>query len=187
MNQKPSFTFRLAAMLMLHAMLVLTVLAPYQMAALDVQTLPTDTRATSGFTHAARVTWDDLNAADASVVAITLFAQATNTFIDRVAYYIEEAFTNTVAAGTNLSIHIGITGTTNKFVFSNCIDGATTVMAHGKTVYTFTTNVFLPHRAVTDGAPLIATFGGTESSVDNYTAGKIRIYWRVVEPVKYKF
>jgi hypothetical protein len=187
MKTKQSFTHRLAAMLMLHAMLVLTVFAPFQMQALDVQTLPTDTRASSGFTHAARVTWDDLNASDNSLTTITLMTIPTNAYIDRVAFYIEEGFTNTVAAGTNLAITVGITGTTNRFFGSNCIDGASIQVANGFTVWGLSTNLLVPYKSTTDAIALLATFGSTGSTVDNYNVGKVRIYWRVVEPAKYKF
>jgi len=187
MNHKPSFTFRLAAMLMLHAMLVLTVFAPYQMQALDVQALPTEARASTGFTHAALVTWDDLNASDNSLTTITLMTIPTNSYIDRVAFYVAEPFVGNTNGGTNLAVTIGITGTTNRFFGSNCIDGATVPVANGVTVWGLSTNLLVPYKATTAAVNLLATFGGTGSTVDEYTTGKIRIYWRVVEPAKYKF
>lgn len=187
MKTKQSFTFRLAAMLMLHAMLVLTVFAPFQMQALDVQTLPTDTRASSGFTHAARVTWDDLNASDNSLTTVTLMTIPTNAYIDRVAFYIEEGFTSSTAGSTNLGFTVGITGTTNRFFGSNCIDSATGNIALGSTVFCLSTNLLIPYKSTTDAISLLTTFSSTASTVDNYQAGKIRILWRVVEPAKYKF
>lgn len=187
MNHKPSFTFRLAAMLMLHAMLVLTVFAPYQMQALDVQALPTEARASTGFTHGARVTWDDLNASDNSVTTLTLMTIPTNAYIDRVAYYIDEGFTSATAGATNLAMMIGITGTTNRFFGSNCIDSATGNISAGYTVFCLSTNLLIPYKSTTAAVNLLATFGSTGSTVDEYTAGKVRILWRLVEPVKYKF
>lgn len=187
MNKKQSLTCKLAVSLMLHAMLVMTALMPLQLVALDVQTLPVDAKAATGFTHAARVTWDDLNASDNSLTTVTLMTIPTNAYIDRVAYYIEEPFTNTVAAGTNLAITIGITGTTNRFFGSNCIDGASIQVANGFTVWCLSTNLLIPYKSTTDAISLLSTFGSTGSTVDNYTAGKVRIYWRVIEPAKYKF
>lgn len=187
MNKKQTLTERLASLLMLLAMLIMTVATPFQMQALDIQTLPTDTRATSGFTHAARVTWDDLNASDNSLTTVTLMTIPTNAYIDRVAFYIEEAFANTVTAGTNLALTVGITGTTNRFFGSNCIDGASIQVANGFTVWCLSTNLLVPYKSTTDAISMLATFGSTGSTVDNYTAGKVRILWRVVEPAKYKF
>ena len=152
--------------------------------ALDVQVLPNNTRAQSGFTHAARVTWDDLNAADASVVQVQLFAIPTNTSIDRIAFYVEENFTNAAyvptLGATNLALNIGVGGTTNAFFGSNALSYANTA---------YSTNMLIPYRATTSTNYLIATFsdGIQGSVVDSYIRGKIRIYWRLVEPVKYNF
>lgn len=187
MNKKPTLLERFASLLMLLAMLIMTVATPFQMQALDVQVLPTDTKAASGFTHGAKVTWDDLNASDNSLTTLTLMTIPTNAYIDRVAFYIDEGFTNTVTAGTNLALTIGITGTTNRFFGSNCIDGASIQVANGFTVWMLSTNLLVPYKSTTAAVNLLATFGSTGSTVDNYTAGKLRILWRVVEPAKYKF
>lgn len=187
MNKKQTLLERFASLLMLLAILLMTVAMPFQMQALDVQALPTDTRASSGFTHAARVTWDDLNASDNSLTTLTLMTVPTNAYIDRVAFYIEESFTNTVTAGTNLHLTVGITGTTNRFFGSNCIDGASIQVANGSTVWMLSTNLLVPYKSTTDAIGLLATFGSTGTTVDNYTAGKVRILWRLVEPAKYKF
>lgn len=151
--------------------------------ALDVQTLPDTVAATSGFTHAARVTWDDLNAADASVVSVQLFLIPTNSYIDRVAFYVEEQFTNTTYAATdstNVVINIGVGGATNTFFGSNTLIWAR---------QTLSTNMAAAYRATTSTNYLVATFseGKIDSQLDNYPAGKIRIYWRLVQPVKYRF
>ncbi len=187
MNKKQTLMEKVASYLMLHAMLVMTALMPVQLSALDIQTLPNEAKAATGFTHAARVTWDDLNASDNSLTTVTLMTIPTNAYIDRVAYYIEEPFTNTVAAGTNLALTVGITGTTNRFFGSNCIDGASIQVNNGFTVWCLSTNLLIPYKSTTDAISLLATFGSTGSTVDNYTRGKVRIYWRVIEPAKYKF
>lgn len=187
MNKKQTLMEKVASYLMLHAMLLMTALMPLQLSALDIQTLPVEAKAATGYTHAARVTWDDLNASDNSLTTITLMTIPTNAYIDRVAFYIEEPFTNTVAAGTNLAITIGITGTTNQFIGSNCIDGASIQVANGFTRWVLATNMLVAYKSTTDAINLLATFGSTGSTVDNYTAGKVRIYWRVIEPAKYKF
>ncbi len=182
-TKEQTFMSKVASALMLQAMLLLTVLTPMQGRALDIQTLPDTVAATSGFTHAARVTWDDLNAADASVVWVQLFQIPTNSYIDRVAYIVEEHFTNTTyvaADSTNVVLNIGVGGTTNAFFGSN-----TLVFAR----QTLSTNMLVPYRATTSTNYLVATFseGKIDSQLDNYPAGKIRIYWRVVQPTKYRF
>ncbi len=152
--------------------------------AVDVQVLPNNTRAQSGFTHAARITWDDLNAADASVVQIQLLAIPTNTYIDRVAFYVEENFTNAAyvptLGATNLVLNIGVGGTTNAFFPSNVLSYIN---------FGVNTNLLIPYKATTSTNYLIATFsdGIQASAVDGYIKGKIRIYWRLIEPEKYRF
>lgn len=181
--KKQTMMGKVASALMLQAMALLTALAPIQGRALDIQTLPDTVAAVSGFTHAARVTWDDLNAADASVVAVQLFAIPTNSYIDRVAFIVEEHFTNTTyvaADSTNVVLNIGVGGTTNAFFGSNTLIFARTTLA---------TNMLVPYRATTSTNYLVATFseGKIDSQLDNYFAGKIRIYWRVVQPTRYRF
>lgn len=181
--KKQTMLGNVATALMLQAMLLLTALAPLQVRAVDVQTLPDTVAATSGFTHAARVTWDDLNATDASVVWVQLFQIPTNSYIDRVAYFVEDQFTNTTYAATdstNVVLNIGVGGTTNAFFGSN-----TLIFAR----QTLNTNLLVPYRATTSTNYLLATFseGKIDSQLDNYPAGKIRIYWRLVQPTKYKF
>lgn len=160
-------------------------MAPMPVWAVDIQELPTDTKARSDFTHAARVTWDDLNAADASAVVLQLFAIPTNSYIDKVAFYVEEAFTNAtyatgVDAGSNLVMTVGVGGTTNFFFGSNTLIHARSTLA---------TNMAVPLRATTSTNYLIACFsdGLQASQVDNYLVGKIRIYFRVVQPQKWNF
>jgi hypothetical protein len=187
MNKKqPNFATRLAASLMT-ALMVFMNCAPLSVSALDIQALPDEARSASGFTHAARVTWDDLNASDNSLTTLTLMTIPTNAYIDRVAFYIEEPFTNTVVAGTNLALTIGITGTTNRFFGSNCIDGASIQVNNGFTVWMLSTNLLVPYKSTTDAVSLLATLGSTGSTVDNYTRGKLRIYWRVVAPARWRF
>jgi len=152
--------------------------------ALDVQTLPTSSQAASGFTHAARITFDDLNNADASAVNVPLFAIPTNCYIDRVAYIVDENFTNAVyvptLGGTNLVLNIGVGGTTNAFFGSN-----TLIYAR----FAYATNMLIPYRATTSTNYLVANFsdGLQASEVDGYVVGKIRIFWRLVQPSKYNF
>jgi hypothetical protein len=152
--------------------------------ALDVQTLPTQSAATWGFTHAARITSDDLDNADASALTIQLFAIPTNSYIDRVAFFVEENFTNAAyvptLGATNLVINIGVGGTTNAFFGSNTLTYAR---------FSLSTNMLVPYKATTSTNYLIANFsdGLQASEVDGYVRGKIRIYWRVVQPSKYNF
>lgn len=146
--------------------------------AVDVQQLPNDTKAATGFTHSARITWDDLNASDNSCTVLQLALIPTNCYIDRVAYFVDENFTNAtyVATGgaTNLVLTIGVGGTTNAFFGSN-----TLIYAHS----TLATNLLVPYRATTSTNYLIATFsdGLQASEVDGYLVGKMRVCWRLVD------
>ena len=165
------------------AALLLAVTTP-AVQAVDIQNLPNDTAARHGFTHAARVTWDDLNASDNSATVLQLFAIPTNCYIDRVAFYVDENFTNAayVATGgaTNLVLTIGVGGTTNAFFGSNTLIYARSSLS---------TNMLVPYRSTTSTNYLIACFSDAlqESEVDAYLVGKVRIYWRLVDPNRAKF
>lgn len=186
--KKQTFLTKLAAGLMLHAMLVLALL-PGVSLAVDIQSLPDESRAASGFTHGARVTWADLDAADASTVTLALFNIPTNSYIDRVAFYVEEGFTNTTVANTNLTLCLGVGGTTNRFYGTNYIDAGTARLLSGASPQSYSTNLLVPYFATTSTNYLTVTFsdGAATSVVDNYTRGKIRIYWRLVNPARIKF
>jgi hypothetical protein len=186
--QKQTFSFRLATLLMIHAMLALN-FAPLRALAVDVQTLPDTVAAVSGFTHAARVTWDDLNAADASVVQVQLWPIPTNSYIDRIAFVMEEPFTNSVIASTNLMLSLGVGGNTNRFFGTNIIDGGSTRILSGTGIQFYSTNLLVPYVMTTSTNYLTATFSDltASSTVDNYVVGKIRVYWRVVQPSRWRF
>ena len=178
-------SLRLAASLMVYATILATFLPVMPVRAVDIQALPLDSRAYSGYTHAARVTWDDLNAADASAVVLQLFAIPTNCYIDRVGFQVEEAFTNAayatgIDAGSNLVMTVGTGGTTNFFFGSNTLIAARSTLA---------TNSLVPLRATTSTNYLIVSFsdGLQAAAVDNYLVGKIRIYWRVIDLSKVRF
>lgn len=165
--------------------LLISVSSPLPVQAIDVQALPIEQAAATGYTHAARITWDDLNAADASAVVLQVFAIPTNSYIDRVSFYVEENFTNAAyatgtSAGSNLVMTIGVGGTTNFFFGSNVLDTTHWVGA---------TNSLIPHKSSTSTNYLIACFsdGIQASAVDNYLIGKVRIYFRLIQPYKYKF
>lgn len=177
-----------AAGLMVSAMLALN-LAPLTVKAVDVQTLPDTVAAVSGFTHAARVTWDDLNAADASTVTLALSPIPTNCYVDRVGYYVEELFTNSTVANTNLTICIGVGGNTNRFFGTNYIDGGTPRLLSGASPQALSTNLLVPFLATTSTNYVTVTFsdGAAASVVDNYGVGKIRIYYRIVNLSRYRF
>ena len=187
--RKLSLLHRLAAMLMLCATLLFTFAPAVTVRAVDVQVLNDTVAAATGFTHAARVTWDDLNAADASIVQVALFPIPTNTYIDRVAFYIEEGFTSTTAANTNLYLTVGVGGTTNAFFGSNMVDTSTTRLAAGETRFVLSTNMLIPYKSTTSTNYLTTTWGGAggSSTVDDYQAGKMRFYWRLVNPAKTRF
>lgn len=160
-------------------------LVPQRASAIDIQALPDTVAAVSGFTHAARVTFADLATNDASAVVFRLFNVPTNAYIDRVAFYVEEQFTNAaygtgVANGSNLVFTVGVGGTTNFFFGSNVLDTTHLVGF---------TNSLVPHKSATSTNYLIACFsdGIQASAVDNYLVGKIRIYWRVVSPIRWRF
>jgi hypothetical protein len=189
MNKKQTLMEKAAGYLMLHAMLVMTALMPLQLAALDVQTLPVDSKAATGFTHAARVTWDDINAADASTVTLALFGIPTNSYIDRVGFYVEEGFTNGTVANTNLTFCLGVGGSTNRFYGTNYIDAGTARLLSGGSPQAYSTNLLVPYFATTSTNYLTVTFsdGAATSVVDNYAVGKVRIYWRLVDLSKYNF
>jgi hypothetical protein len=178
-KRQAGFWFRFSSLLMLQGILTLTLMGPFPARAVDIQALPLETVSKGDFTHAAVVTWDDLNAADASAVVLQLFAIPTNSYIDKVGWYVEEAFTNAtyatgVDAGSNLVVTVGVGGTTNAFFGSNTIIAA---RAH------LSTNMLVPYRATTSTNQLIACFsdGLQATQVDNYLVGKIRIYFRVVQ------
>ena len=151
--------------------------------ALDVQRLPLETTSVSGYTHAARVSWDDLNDTDNSATVVQLFLIPTNTYIDRVGFFVEENFTNAAyvptLGGTNLVLTIGVGGTTNLFLSSNTLTYASSW---------FNTNLLGGYKATTTNY-LIACFsdGLQASAVDGYVRGKVRIYWRVVQASKLNF
>jgi hypothetical protein len=180
--------FRIAVALMLHAM-VIALVAPLQVMAVDIQVLPSNTAGVHGFTHAARVTWDDLNAADNAATIVQLGPIPTNSYVDRVAYYVEEPFTNTAAAGTNLTLSVGVAGAPTAFFNTNFIDGSSIRVANGSTRWMLSTNLLVPYKSTTSSNYVIASFEDMfgASLVDTYTMGKVRIYWRVVEPAKIKF
>jgi hypothetical protein len=181
-----SFLTRLTAAVCTTLLTAFTILP---LSALDVQSLPIDSRAASGFTHAARVTWDDLNAADASVVTVQLFAIPTNSYIDRVGFYVEEYFTNSTIANTNLVLNLGVGGTTNRFIGSNNVDGASTRLLSGTGIQMLSTNLLVAYKSIDNTNYLIATFsdGTATAAVDNYVVGKIRIYWRLVDLSRIRF
>lgn len=185
--KKQTMMGKVASALMLQAMLLVTVLAPMQGRALDIQTLPDTVAAVSGFTHAARVTWDDLNATDNAATIVQLYNIPTNAYIDRVAWVLEEGFTNSTIASTNLLLCIGTGGNTNAFFTTNQIDNSSTMLGAGLTLYSLSTNMLVPLRSTTSTNFLTATFSAASSVVDNYAVGKIRIYWRVVQPTRYRF
>ena len=176
-KQHPLWFRALAAFM---AALVVAVSTP-TVYAVDVQTLPENTQAATGFTHQAKITWDDLNATDNSATVLQLFAIPTNCYIDRVGYYMDENFTNAtyVATGgsTNLVLTVGVGGATNAFFGSN-----TLIYARSCAL----TNLLVPYRATTSTNYLIATFsdGLQASEVDGYLVGKIRVFWRLVQPTK---
>ncbi len=186
LKRQMRFSFRCAVALMLHATITISLLSPFAaVQAVDIQELPTDTKARSDFTHAALVTWDDLNAADASAVVLQLYALPTNSYVDKVAFYVEEAFTNAtyatgVDAGSNLVMTVGVGGTTNFFFGSNTLIAARS---------TLSTNMLVPLRSSTSTNYLIACFSDAlqASQVDNYLVGRVRVYFRVVQPSKWRF
>ena len=169
------------------AAILLTVSTPLPALAVDVQSLPLESQAAHGFTHAARVTWDDLNASDNALTTLQLFLIPTNTYVDRVAYYIEEPFTNSTISATNLLMSIGIPGTTNRFIAGQEIDQSTTMDLSGLTIQTLSTNLLIPYKSTTSTNYLIGTFSSGASTVDTYTRGKVRIYWRLINPAKLRF
>lgn len=177
-TKKFSLPFKMLASLMV------SLLAALPAMAVDVQTFPNDTAAASGFTHGARITWDDLNATDNQLTTLQLFAIPTNTYIDRVAFYVDEPFTNSTVSATNLYLVIGVGGTTNFFFSSNCVDGAGIRILSGNSPQTLFTNMVVPYKATTSTNYLIATFAADASTVDTYVVGKIRILWRLVNPAK---
>lgn len=157
--------------------------------ALDVQNLPTDTRAAHGFTHAARVVIDDLDNADASTVTVPLMLIPTNSYIDRVAFYVEEGFTNNTIANSNLTLCIGVGGNTNRFYGTNYIDAGTARLLSGASPQAYSTNLLVPYFATTSTNYLLVVLsdGAATSVVDNYARGKLRVYWRLVQPSRINF
>lgn len=178
--------FRLAVFAMLHAVLVAT-LAPVTAVALDVQELPTSAKGAHGFTHGALVTWDDLNATDNAATTLQLMRIPTNSYIDRVAWVIEEQFTNSTVSATNLLLCLGVGGSTNAFYTTNQVDGSDTMINAGKTLFMLSTNMVVPYKSTTSTNYLIATYSAASSVVDTYVKGRMRIYWRLVQPARIDF
>lgn len=189
LKRQTRFSFRFAVALMLQAILTLTLLAPFTVRAVDIQALPTSTTAASDFTHAALVTWDDLNAADASTVTLQLGPIPTNCFVDKVGFYVEEVFTNATVANTNLTLCLGVGGTTNRFYGTNYIDGGTARLLSGAAPQVYSTNLLVPYFATTSTNYVTVTVsdGAATSVVDNYATGRLRIYWRLVQLSKVRF
>jgi hypothetical protein len=185
--KKQTMLGKVATALMLQAMLLVTVLAPLQTMAVDIQTLPDTVAATSGFTHAARVTFDDLNNTDNAATILQLYNIPTNTYIDRVAWVIDDGFTNSTISATNLLLCVGVGGSTNAFFTTNQVDASSTMVGAGLTLFTLSTNMAVPYKSTTSTNYLVATLSAASSVVDTYTVGKIRIFWRVVQPARYKF
>ena len=157
--------------------------------ALDVQTLPSNSQAAWGFTHAARVVIDDLDNADQSTVTIALGLIPTNCYIDRVGFSVEEGFTNNTIANTNLTLCIGVGGSTNRFYGTNYLDAGTARLLSGAAPQVYFTNLAIPYFATTSTNYITVTIsdGAATSVVDNYARGKLRVYWRLVQPAKYNF
>ncbi len=158
-----------------------------QLRAVDSQALPLETRSSFGWTHAARVTWDDLNAADNSSTTLQLGTIPTNSYVDSVGWYIEWEFTNSTASATNLLLCLGVGGSTNAFFTTNQIDGSTTMASSGLTLWSLSTNMLVPYRGTTSTNYLIATFSAGASTVDTYTRGSIVIGWRLRQLGKFRF
>lgn len=170
-----------------HAVLLTILLAPVAQA-LDVQPLPLETQARTGFNYAARVTWDDLNAADNACTTLLLYPIPTNSYITRVGWYIEENFTNTTASATNLLLCLGVGGSsTNAFFTTNQVDGSDTMALSGLTLWGLSTNMLVPYKSTTSTNYLTAIFSAGASTVDTYTRGKMTIYFHVVRPAGLKF
>ena len=183
-KQHPLWFRALAAFM---AALVVAVSTP-TVYAVDTQALPENTRAATGFTHTALVTWDDLNNnGDLQTVTVQLGAIPTNCYIDRIGFNVEQVFTNATAASTNLCLALGVGGSTNRFYQTNYIDGGYGG-AGGRSPQAYVTNLLVPYFATTSTNYVIASFvdGANTSTVDDYTYGKIRIFWRLVQPSKIK-
>lgn len=178
-TKKCSLPFRALCAFMVALIVNLPVLS---LKAVDIQTLPDTVAGQHGFTHGAYITWDDLNAADNSSTTLQLIAIPTNSYVDRVAFIVPEEFTNSTASATNLLLCVGVGGSTNAFFTTNQIDGSTTMASSGLTLWTLSTNMLVPYKSTTSTNYLIATFSAGASTVDTYTRGKIRIYWRLVQP-----
>ena len=192
MNKDQRHTFKRGAagvMLLLTLFVQLSPLATLSVRAVDVQNLPEATAAFHGYTHAARVTWEDLDATDASTVTLALFAIPTNSYIDRIGFYVEQLFTNATVANTNLTLCLGVGGTTNRFYGTNYIDGGTPRLLSGASPQAYSTNLLIPYFATTSTNYVTVTFsdGAAQSVVDNYAQGKIRVFWRLVSPARVKF
>lgn len=170
------FFKQLATASMLLALLI-SIISPVTVMAVDLQKLPFDTAAATGYTHVAKITWDDLNASDNSCTTIQLCPIPTNGFITKVAFYVSDSFTNTTAANTNLLLCLGVGGSTNYFTTTNQIDGSTTQGA--KSIQCLATNMLVPYKATTSTNYMIATFSADGSTVDDYIKGKIQIYWKL--------
>jgi hypothetical protein len=169
------------------ALACLIVLAATTAWAADVQTLPEDTMARHGYTHAARITFEDLNNVDNAATLMRLWPIPTNSYIDRVAFAVTTPFTNNVLASTNLLLCVGVGGSTNAFFTTNQIDGSQTMALSGLTVWALATNMVTPYKATTSTNYVTATISAGASVVDSYTRGEIRIYWRSVEPGRIRF
>jgi hypothetical protein len=167
--------------------IIILILAATPVGAVDIQALPEETSARHGYTYAAKITFEDLNNADNACTILRLGPIPTNAYVDRVAWAITTPFTNSTASATNLLLCVGVGGATNTFFTTNQIDCSPTMVLSGLTVWALNTNMVTPYKATTSTNTLQATISAAASTVDTYTRGELRIYWRIVEPGRIRF
>lgn len=67
------------------------------------------------------------------------------------------------------------------------MDGSDTMINAGKTLFMLSTNMVVPYKSTTSTNYLIATYSAASSVVDTYVKGRMRIYWRLVQPARIDF
>lgn len=157
------------------AALMVSWLLANQLWAFDIQKLPPDVAAQSGFTHIARVLYTDMtnsvNATQIRLLPRSGFAPAGFS-VNRAAVYVAQPFNANWATTPYADVSIGYGGTANSNLFVNGV-----VIGAQSTVLPFATNT-IPKPMPGSGSNWItATFYATNSSF--LTNGDVWIYLQI--------
>ena len=178
MNKTERNTFkRWAASLML-LLTLFAQLAPVAVHALDVQPLPENTKAATGFTHVMNLKYSDVT--NGVIYSQWRVFPRSGTFangdvVDRLGLYLESPFyvTNANAGSNAVFLNVGITGVTNA-----CLNNYP--VGSNKTYHVFTTNLVAPIfiSAATNFLQLSLTYSNAEMPALT-SQGEMHLFFRV--------